>query len=77
MAVTRVVRTVHSLEAAIRADHMAEDLAEVSTAIVSNGKIAMQELLSAAPVLVQLSFKISNDALLLNRFYLLNTQSHP
>lgn len=86
MAVTREVRTVHSLEAAIRADHMAEDpgapgglvgLAEVSTAIVSNGKIAMQELLSAAPVFVQLSFKISNDALLLNRFYLINTQSHP
>ncbi|OAX47849.1 hypothetical protein gpAD87_06775 [Paenibacillus sp. AD87] len=63
MAVTREVRTVHSLEAAIRADHMAEDpgalvdLAEVSTAIVSNGKIAMQELLSAAPVFVQLSLK--------------------
>lgn len=73
MAVTRVVHTVHSLEAAIRAVHMAEDpgalvdLAEVSTAIVSsNGKIAMQELLPAAPVFVQLSFKTSNDVLLSN-----------
>lgn len=55
MAVTREVRTAHSLEAAIQADHMAEDpvdLAEVSTAIVSNRKRAIQELPPAAPVLV-------------------------
>jgi hypothetical protein len=62
MAVTREVRTVHSLEAVIRADHMAEDpgglvdLAEVSTAIVSNVRITMQELLPAAPVFVRFSF---------------------
>ena len=71
MAVTTVVHTVHSLEAAIPADHMAEDpvdLAKVSTAIVSKSRIVMQELLRAAPVLVQFSFKTSNDALSLNGF---------